>query len=76
MSASVLPTTCLIGAGSSGIAVVKALEEHRIPFDCFEKSDRIGGNYELDKERKAGADRGRAFALPVAPTVADRALHR
>ncbi len=45
MSASELPTTCLIGAGSSGIAVVKALKEHRIPFDCFEKSDRIGGNW-------------------------------
>jgi cation diffusion facilitator CzcD-associated flavoprotein CzcO len=40
-----LPSTCLIGAGSSGIAVVKALKEHRIPFDCFEKSDRIGGNW-------------------------------
>ena len=40
-----LPTTCLIGAGSSGIAVVKALKEHGLPFDCFEKSDRVGGNW-------------------------------
>ncbi len=45
MPTSQLPATCLIGAGSSGIAVVKALKEHRIPFDCFEKSDRIGGNW-------------------------------
>lgn len=36
---------CLIGAGSSGIAVVKALADARIDFDCFEKSDRVGGNW-------------------------------
>jgi thioredoxin reductase len=37
--------TCLIGAGSSGIATAKALHERGVPFDCFEKSDRIGGNW-------------------------------
>ncbi len=36
---------CLIGAGSSGIAVVKALADAGIEFDCFDKSDRIGGNW-------------------------------
>lgn len=40
-----LPTVCLIGAGSSGIAVAKALHEHGIPFDCVEASDRVGGNW-------------------------------
>ena len=35
----------MIGAGSSGIAAVKALAERGIPFDCFEKSDRVGGNW-------------------------------
>jgi dimethylaniline monooxygenase (N-oxide forming) len=40
-----LPTVCLIGAGSSGIAAAKALHERGIPFDCFEKSDRVGGNW-------------------------------
>jgi dimethylaniline monooxygenase (N-oxide forming) len=35
----------VIGAGSSGIAVVKALRERGIPFDCFEKSDQVGGNW-------------------------------
>jgi dimethylaniline monooxygenase (N-oxide forming) len=40
-----LPTVCLIGAGSSGIAAAKALHECGIPFDCFEKSDRVGGNW-------------------------------
>src|SRR3954447_25694697 len=40
-----LPTVCLIGAGSSGIAVAKALHEHDVPFDCIEVSDRVGGNW-------------------------------
>ena len=38
-------TVCVIGAGSSGIAAAKALAEHGIPFDCFEASDRVGGNW-------------------------------
>ncbi len=36
---------CLVGAGSSGIAVVKALSDAGVDFDCFEKSDRLGGNW-------------------------------
>jgi dimethylaniline monooxygenase (N-oxide forming) len=40
-----LPSACVIGAGSSGIAATKALHERGIPFDCFEKSDRLGGNW-------------------------------
>nr|MDQ4040390.1 NAD(P)-binding domain-containing protein [Actinomycetota bacterium] len=44
-SSSTLPRVCVIGAGSSGIAGAKALHEHGIPFDCFEKSDRVGGNW-------------------------------
>ena len=40
-----LPSACVIGAGSSGIAAAKALHERGIPFDCYEKSDRIGGNW-------------------------------
>ena len=39
------PSTCVIGAGSSGIAACKVLDEHGLPFDCFEKSDRVGGNW-------------------------------
>jgi cation diffusion facilitator CzcD-associated flavoprotein CzcO len=37
------PTVCVIGAGSSGIAAVKALHERGFDFDCFETSDRVGG---------------------------------
>jgi dimethylaniline monooxygenase (N-oxide forming) len=40
-----LPHACIIGAGSSGIAAAKALHERGIPFDCFENSDRVGGNW-------------------------------
>jgi Flavin-binding monooxygenase-like len=41
------PKACVIGAGSSGIAAAKALADRGIPFDCFEKSDRVGGNWVL-----------------------------
>ncbi len=44
-AASALPRACIIGAGSSGIAAAKALLDRGIPFDCFEKSDQVGGNW-------------------------------
>lgn len=40
-----LPTAAIIGAGSSGIAAAKALQERGIDFDCYEASDRVGGNW-------------------------------
>jgi len=40
-----LPTVCVIGAGSSGIAAVKELYERGFELDCFEASDRVGGNW-------------------------------
>jgi dimethylaniline monooxygenase (N-oxide forming) len=40
-----LPRACIIGAGSSGITAAKALADLGIPFDCFEKSDTVGGNW-------------------------------
>jgi dimethylaniline monooxygenase (N-oxide forming) len=42
------PRTAVIGAGSSGIAVAKALHERGVPFECFEASDRVGGNWVFD----------------------------
>ena len=78
-----LPRTCVIGAGSSGIAAAKALHERGLPFDCLEASDGVGDNWErhtiqvdvdeypadLAQERRAGAARARAagFTLPVGP---------
>ena len=44
-TASALPRTCIIGAGSSGIAAAKALLDRGVPFDCIEKSDQVGGNW-------------------------------
>jgi cation diffusion facilitator CzcD-associated flavoprotein CzcO len=46
---------CLIGAGSSGIAAAKALHERGVPFDCFEKSDRVGGNWVFENSNGMSA---------------------
>jgi cation diffusion facilitator CzcD-associated flavoprotein CzcO len=37
--------TAVIGAGSSGMVALKALVEAGVPVDCFEKGDRVGGNW-------------------------------
>ncbi len=36
---------CIIGAGCSGFTMAKRLKDHGIAYDCFEKSDNIGGNW-------------------------------
>ncbi|WP_342800901.1 NAD(P)-binding domain-containing protein [Nocardia sp. No.11] len=36
---------CVIGAGSAGIAAVKVLAERGLDVDCYELSDRVGGNW-------------------------------
>ncbi len=42
---SSLPTVCIIGAGCSGFTTAKRLKDYGIPFDCFEASDDVGGNW-------------------------------
>ena len=42
---SALPSVCVIGAGSSGIAAVKALAHAGYDVTAYEKSDRVGGNW-------------------------------
>jgi len=50
---------CIIGAGSSGIAAAKALHARGIDFVCYEKSDRIGGNWVFgNKNGMSSAYRG------------------
>src|SRR4051794_15807015 len=36
---------CVIGAGASGLAVVKNLAQAGLPFDCLERQDDVGGNW-------------------------------
>ncbi|MFC4125311.1 flavin-containing monooxygenase [Nocardia rhizosphaerae] len=45
MNSRELPRVCVIGAGPSGITVAKRLAEYGIPFDCYEASDEVGGNW-------------------------------
>jgi dimethylaniline monooxygenase (N-oxide forming) len=58
---SKLPTAAIIGAGSSGIAAAKAFHERGVAFDCFEASDRLGGNW--------------VFGNPNGMSAAYRSLH-
>jgi dimethylaniline monooxygenase (N-oxide forming) len=41
---------CIVGAGSSGIAVAKALAERELMFDCLEKGSDIGGMWRYDND--------------------------
>jgi hypothetical protein len=40
---SELPKVCVIGAGSCGLPMIKALKERGIPVTCYEKTANIGG---------------------------------
>jgi len=44
------PDICVIGAGSSGITVAKALRERGVAFDCFEKGSDIGGMWRYEND--------------------------
>ena len=55
------PTACVIGAGISGLTAGKNLADHDIPYECFESSDRVGGNW--------------AFGNPNGHSSAYRSLH-
>jgi dimethylaniline monooxygenase (N-oxide forming) len=37
------PLVCVVGAGPSGLTTTKALADRGVPFDCFERGDRVGG---------------------------------
>jgi len=42
---SAKPTTCVIGAGISGLTTGKAFSDWGLPYTCFEASDDLGGNW-------------------------------
>lgn len=46
---------CIIGCGSSGMPVVKAMRDRGVSFDCFEASDEIGGNWVLNNSNGISA---------------------
>lgn len=41
---------CIVGAGSSGVAVAKALRDQGLAFDCFEKGSDIGGMWRYQND--------------------------
>jgi dimethylaniline monooxygenase (N-oxide forming) len=41
---------CIIGAGSSGIAVAKALKQKGIGFVCYEKGSQLGGMWRYEND--------------------------
>ncbi|MES2751020.1 MAG: NAD(P)-binding domain-containing protein [Pseudomonadota bacterium] len=41
---------CIIGAGSSGVAVAKALREKGLTFACFEKGSNVGGMWRYEND--------------------------
>jgi len=45
MPASTHNRFCVLGAGTSGLAVAKNFLERGIPIDCLEREDQIGGNW-------------------------------
>jgi cation diffusion facilitator CzcD-associated flavoprotein CzcO len=39
------PSICIIGAGISGLTMMKHLRQRGIPYTAYEKSDQVGGNW-------------------------------
>jgi hypothetical protein len=44
--------TAIIGAGSSGLTVLKALREAGLPAVCFERGSKVGGNWVFDNDNQ------------------------
>ena len=40
---------CVVGAGSSGLAAIRAFRQHGVPVECLEQEDGIGGNWYYGK---------------------------
>lgn len=46
------PRTAIVGAGSSGLAVLKALMDAGVPAVCFERGSKVGGNWVFDNDNQ------------------------
>src|SRR5215207_6071430 len=40
----------VVGAGSSGLAVLKALREHQVAVECFERGSEVGGLWRYEND--------------------------
>src|SRR6266508_1414106 len=40
----------VVGAGSSGLAVLKALREHQVAVECFERGSDVGGLWRYEND--------------------------
>lgn len=49
MDLSTAERFCILGAGTSGLAVAKNFLQAGIPFDCLERENEIGGNWNYGK---------------------------
>jgi dimethylaniline monooxygenase (N-oxide forming) len=47
-----LKPTAIIGAGSSGLTVLKALLQAGLPAVCFERGSRVGGNWVFNNDNR------------------------
>ena len=66
-----LPKVYIVGAGCSGFTTAKRLQDLGVPFDCFEMSDDVGGNWYFKNPNGAPPHREgapRSQTLPKACT--------
>ena len=53
MHSSTQDRYCILGAGTSGLTVAKNFLEAGIPFDCLEREDELGGNWNYGKPQSS-----------------------
>ncbi len=53
MDLSTADRFCVLGAGTSGLAVAKNFQQAGIPFDCLEREDDLGGNWNFGKSNSS-----------------------
>jgi dimethylaniline monooxygenase (N-oxide forming) len=46
---------CVVGAGTSGLAMCRELKRRGVAFDCFERGSEVGGNWRIDNDSGAAA---------------------
>jgi hypothetical protein len=80
-------TVCVIGAGSSGLAALRALSARGFAVDGFERGSRVGGNWLYDNDSGASAayaslrtnvsrERMQYPSFPMPATFGDYVHHR